>query len=311
MLPSWSVMDLRQLAALTAVADHHSFSAAARALHTVQSNVSTHVARLERELRVPLVERATGNLTEAGALVVARARRIQGELESLVSDVASSVDHISGTVRLGMIGTTGRWLVPVLLGAVAETYPRIQLIVVDATTTSLLPQLVSGQLDLSVVNLPVDDPDVEAERLFDEDRVLVAPEGHPLAAKDRITLTELAEHRLILEPKGTAFRDLLDQEIARAGATLVPLAEVDGLRLVATLAFEGFGPAILPATAAPSWLEGRWRRVEVEGITPRSVGLATRRRALLSAPGRAVHAVVLEVVASEAPNHRGLQVCTP
>lgn len=303
-------MDLRQLAALTAVADHHSFSAAARALHTVQSNVSTHVARLERELRVPLVERATGNLTEAGALVVARARRIQGELESLVSDVASSVDEISGTVRLGMIGTTGRWLVPVLLEAIATAYPRIQLIVVDATTTSLLPQLVSGRLDLSVVNLPIDDPDVEAERLFDEDRVLVAPEGHPLAQQERITLAELAQHRLILEPKGTAFRDLLDQEVARAGAVLVPLAEVDGLRLVATLAFEGFGPAILPATAAPSWLEGRWRRVEVEGITPRSVGLATRRRVLLSAPGRAVHAVLLDVVAAEAPNHHGLHVRT-
>jgi LysR family hydrogen peroxide-inducible transcriptional activator len=303
-------MDLRQLAALTAVADHHSFSAAARALHTVQSNVSTHVARLERELRVPLVERSTGNLTEAGALVVARARRIQGELESLVSDVASSVDEISGAVRLGMIGTTGRWLVPVLLDAVSSTYPRIQLVVVDATTTSLLPQLVSGQLDLSVVNLPIDDPDVEAERLFDEDRVLVAPEGHPLAERERITLAELAQHRLILEPKGTAFRDLLDQEVARAGATLVPLAEVDGLRLVASLAFEGFGPAILPATAAPSWLEGRWRRVEVEGITPRSVGLATRRRVLLSAPGRAVHAVLLDVVAAEAPNHLGLYVRT-
>ena len=59
-------MDLRQLAALTAVADHHSFSAAARALHTVQSNVSTHVARLEREVGAQLVDRATGMLTEAG-----------------------------------------------------------------------------------------------------------------------------------------------------------------------------------------------------------------------------------------------------
>jgi DNA-binding transcriptional LysR family regulator len=68
-------MDLRQLAALTAVADHRSFSAAARALHTVQSNISTHVARLERELGTALVERSTGELTEAGELVVARAVR--------------------------------------------------------------------------------------------------------------------------------------------------------------------------------------------------------------------------------------------
>ena len=59
-------MDLRQLAALVAVAETGSFSAAARSLHTVQSNVSTHVARLERELGVTLVDRASGTLTEEG-----------------------------------------------------------------------------------------------------------------------------------------------------------------------------------------------------------------------------------------------------
>ena len=59
-------MDLRQLNALLAVADTGSFSAAARSLHTVQSNVSTHVARLERELDAILVDRATGSLTEEG-----------------------------------------------------------------------------------------------------------------------------------------------------------------------------------------------------------------------------------------------------
>ena len=77
-------MDLRQLSALAAVADHRSFSAAARALHTVQSNVSTHIARLERELGATLVDRSNGQLTEAGELVVARARRIQAELDALV-----------------------------------------------------------------------------------------------------------------------------------------------------------------------------------------------------------------------------------
>jgi DNA-binding transcriptional LysR family regulator len=117
-------MDLRQLAALTAVADHHSFSAAARALHTVQSNISTHVARLERELGTALVERSTGELTEAGEVVVARARRVQAELAALTADVASSLGEISGHVRLGVIGTTGRWLVPALLTALAEALPR-------------------------------------------------------------------------------------------------------------------------------------------------------------------------------------------
>ena len=68
-------MDLRQLTTLVAIADHGSFSAAARALYTVQSNVSGHIARLEKELGVVLVDRQRGGLTDEGMIVVERARR--------------------------------------------------------------------------------------------------------------------------------------------------------------------------------------------------------------------------------------------
>ena len=74
-------MDVRQLQALVAVAEHGTFSGAAKALHTVQSNISAHVARLERELGVKLVDRHSGRLTAEGTAVVARARRVQSELD--------------------------------------------------------------------------------------------------------------------------------------------------------------------------------------------------------------------------------------
>ena len=74
-------MDVRQLSALVAIADHGTFSAAARALFTVQSNISAHVARLEKELGVTLVDRSQGGLTEEGARVVERARRILNEID--------------------------------------------------------------------------------------------------------------------------------------------------------------------------------------------------------------------------------------
>ena len=215
-------MDLRQLAALTAVADHQSFSAAARALHTVQSNVSTHIARLERELGVTLVHRSSGQLTEAGELVVSRARRVQAELEALTADVTSSLGEISGQVRLGIIGTTGRWLLADLLADLATTHPKIRLVTIDATTTSLIPQLAAGRLDLAVVNLPVTDPDVDVEVLFEEEHVVLAPENHPLAGAKRLSLHDLAGIPLLLEPPGTGFRDDLDADAARAGVTLLP-----------------------------------------------------------------------------------------
>ena len=73
-------MDLKQLEAVLAIADHGSFSAAANALGTVQSNVSGRVARLERELDATLIDRSTGALTVEGRIVATRARRVLGEL---------------------------------------------------------------------------------------------------------------------------------------------------------------------------------------------------------------------------------------
>jgi len=289
-------MDLRQLAALVAVAEEGSFSAAARSLHTVQSNVSTHVARLERELGAVLIDRASGALTEEGEVVVERARRIRHELDSLHADVDSMLHTVSGRVRLGCMGTVSRWLVPRLFRLVRDQHPDVQVVIVDATTTSLLPQLVAETLDMAIVNLPITDPDLATEALFDEDRVVIAPTHHALATQRCIDLAELARHELLLEPQGTPFRDELDTQAAEAGVTLRPKAEVDGIRLLTMLAFEGFGPAVVPTTAAPPWVDTACRRIAVEGLEPRSVGLARAHRARLSAPARAVREAVLSLV---------------
>src|SRR5690606_18497263 len=222
-------MDLRQLSALVAVHDHGSFSAAARALHTVQSNVSTHVARLEKELGATLVDRATGRLTEEGHAVLDRSRRIQAEIEAIAADVASMGDVVSGTARIGVIGTVARWLVPRLVDAVHREHPLVQLTIVDATTSALMPLVLAGEIDFAIVNVPVAEPDVSIEPLFDEDRVLVAPASHPLAAFDRLTLVEVAEHDLLLAAPGTSSRDEIDDAARELGVELRAQVEVDGM----------------------------------------------------------------------------------
>lgn len=299
-------MDLRQLNALLAVADHGSFSAAARALHTVQSNVSTHVARLEKELGATLIDRSSGTLTAEGEVVVARAHRIQNELDALEADMASLHDEVSGSARIGLIGTTARWLVPPLMAAMARRHPAVRVVVVDATTTSLLPQLEAGRLDVAVVNLPLHDPDLTAVPLFDEDHVLVAPAGHVFFDRDQVDLVELDDVPLLLEPQGTGFRDHLDEQATAAGIVLTPQAEVDGMRLLASLAFQGFGAGVVPASAAPGRLNDDWKRIPVNGLDRRSVGLARRRRGLLSAPVRALCEVMIDVIIDEGADERGI-----
>ncbi len=307
-LSSCSAMDLRQLAALTAVAECGTFSAAADRLNTVQSNVSAHIARLEKILGATLVDRTAGRLTEEGEIVVARARRIQTELDGLVADVTALRHDVVGDVKVGVIGTVARWLVPPLHAAMSVAHPHVRMVVVDASTTSLAPQLVGGSLALAVVNLPLDDPDTTVTPLFEEEMVAVIPEGHKLFFRDRLNMTHLHNVPLLLPPTGTSYRHELDEAADIADVSLVAQAEIDGVRLITSMAFDGVGVAVVPATAVPGHLSGPWRALPLEGIEPRQVGIVQRRRGMLSAPARALLAVLLKVVDEQVEAQAGVRL---
>ncbi|MEZ5164948.1 MAG: LysR family transcriptional regulator substrate-binding protein [Acidimicrobiales bacterium] len=149
--------------------------------------------------------------------------------------------------------------------------------------------------------LPVDDPDIDTDMLFTEERIIITPLDHPLAEHEVIDLAALADYEILLPPKGTAFRDEIDTDARRAQVTLRARAEVDGLRLLSSLAFQGFGPTLVPSSAAPSWLTGEWKRVAVDGLSPRVVGLATRRRRSPSAPTRTLAALIRDIVVVDGP----------
>ncbi len=301
-------MDVRQLAALVAIADHGTFSAAARALFTVQSNVSSHVARLEKELGTTLVDRSRGGLTDDGARVVERARRILRELDDIAADVSPGDGVVIGDVRLGVLGTTARWMLPRMFATLQERHPQLRAIVSDGSTSVLLPGLLSGRFNAAILHLPVDDPEVAIEPLFAEDLVLVADDSHVLADREEIPLDELAAHRLLLPPPGSALRRVLDRAAALAGVTLQAAAEIDGVRLLATLALDGHGAAIVPATAASRRFAGGRPPARVPGLPPRVVALAYQRRPPPSTATRVVFDVLHETIQKLAEAQPGVRL---
>jgi DNA-binding transcriptional LysR family regulator len=141
--------------------------------------------------------------------------------------------------------------------------------------------------------------------------VLVVPVGHPLAAVEEISIRELDGTALLLPYRGTAFRHELDEAVAPLGITLLARAEVDSTRLIASLTFEGYGPAILPATAVPRYLQDRWATVRVREVPPRIVGVAQRPRTLPSAPVRAVLEMLTEIVFVTGELPPGLRAVPP
>lgn len=301
-------MDLRQLTTLVAIADHGSFSAAARAMFTVQSNVSGHIARLERELGVTLVDRHRGGLTDDGVTVVERARRILHELDDITADMASRGTEVRGEARLGAIGTTARWMLPQLLAQLGATHPGVRVTVHEGNTTNLIPRVLAQQLDAAVVHLPIDDPDVEVDPLFAEDLLLLVHTRHPLAAHQTVSLAELSEEPLLLPPTGSALRRVIDRAAGTAGVAMKAQVEVDGVRLLASLAFEGFGAAIVPATAIPRWLTGDFRRVAVPELPRRVVAWAQRRRPVPGPATRALRTVLRDVILAQGAHQPGVHV---
>ncbi len=301
-------MDLRQLSALVAIADHGSFSSAARALFTVQSNISGHISRLERELGVTLVDRQRGGLTDDGSLVVDRARRILREMNDISADMASRGDSVSGDARLGVIGTTARWLMPQLLPALGVDHPLVHVSVFEGGTTSLVPRLVAGHLDGCIVHLPVDDPELVVEPLFAEDLIVVVNNRHPWATEVELSLQRVASEPLLLPPKGTAMRRILDKAAASVGMSLRPQSEIDGVRLLTSLAMEGYGAAIVPSTAVPRWLNGGFARINVPELPCRIVGWVQRRRPAPGAPTRALLKTMREVLRDRGPLQHGVHI---
>lgn len=303
-------MELRQLEVLTAVADHRSFTAAAEALLTVQSNVSTHVRRLEQELSVVLVDRSSGRLTEHGQMVVERARRIQSEAEALREEAAQANGHVTGTVRLGAGGNTGCWLMPRFTSLLAVRYPQLNLRLVEAPTATLLAELTSGHLDLAIVATPVPGPDVAATPLYDEEFMLIAPALHPLAGKSIVSLEDFDGLPVILPPRGSIFRELFEGAAQPLGVHLHSTLEVDGVRMAAAIAFEGHLPAVVPATvsiptmACLSRIQAvahPWVRIPIEGVQPAIIGVARRIRPALSSASRVCIALLDEAVSLTAP----------
>ncbi len=308
-MPSSLVMDLRQLQAFLAVVEHGGFTAAARATHTVQSNISTHVARLERELDTTLIDRSTGRATEEGEAVLTRVRRIQTELASLQADVSSLRGSPRGTVRIGIIGTTARWLTPLLVEALAAEAPEIKLVVADGTTRSIELRLLDGELDVGIVGLPVDDPEIRTTALFDEDHIVVGPDNHPLAQiEGPVDLSELAKYELMLAAPGTPFRQEIDEAFRQRGLRPKAHVEIDGLRLLASLAFQGYGIAIVPATAAPGWIGGDWTRIQIDGLSRRTVGLAARRRGIPTVAAQATVSTLKSVIETQASEMPGIHL---
>jgi DNA-binding transcriptional LysR family regulator len=257
-------VELRQLRYLDAVARRRSFTQAALDLHIAQSALSQQVARLERELGVELLRRTTRRVevTEAGELVLARARRALAEVDGVRPDLDGLQGLVRGTLRLGGVPPVGPVHPAALIADFSRAHPGVAITVREDVAFVLLGRLRDGGLDLVMALVEPDGHDrIEGVRLLDEELVLVAPLDHPLAQLDRVPVARLAGQPLVAYAAESALRDAL-LALAPGGRVVAEANDHETLR---ELTARGLGVTIMPAAIAAAHAE----RLAIRSLRPR------------------------------------------
>ena len=244
-------MNLRDLRYLIALADHRHFGRAAEACHVSQPTLSTQVRKLEDELGVQLIERAPRQvmLTAAGNDIVARARRVLVEVEQMRETARRTADPEAGSIRLGLFPTLGPYLLPHVVPALRRRFPRLELLLVEEKTETLLAMLREGRLDAAVLALPLHEDWLETELLFEEPFLLAVPAGHALAGRSQLRMADLATQHLLLLEDGHCLRDQALEVCTLAGAGEKEGFRATSLETLRQMVAAGVGLTLLPMLA--------------------------------------------------------------
>jgi LysR family hydrogen peroxide-inducible transcriptional activator len=244
-------MNLRDLNYLVSLAEHRHFGRAARASFVSQPTLSTQIRKLEDELGVALVERTPRKvlLTAAGREIAARARGVLTEIDQIKAIARRTLDPESGTLRLGIFPTLGPYLLPHVVPRACARFPRLQLLLVEEKTETLLRQLHEGRLDAAVLALPVHDDQLHADFLFEEPFLIAAPEHHELAGRKSLKLDELSGQSLLLLEDGHCLRDQALEVCELSGAGEQAGFRATSLETLRQMVAANVGVTLLPMLA--------------------------------------------------------------
>jgi LysR family hydrogen peroxide-inducible transcriptional activator len=239
------MVSFKQLRYFEALARLGHFGKAAEHCAISQPALSMQVQDLEEALGLKLIERRAkgASLTEPGKEVARRAARILGEVQDLADYARQCGALLSGPLRLGVIPTIAPYLLPQLLVTLKARHPDLELHVRETQTSVLLSELGEGRLDVLVLALPIDEPDFETMRLFDDKFLLAMPKGRRPQARVRASPALLKSDRLLLLEEGHCLRD---QALSYCSLRQVDTFGASSLATLVQMVANGMGLTLLP-----------------------------------------------------------------
>lgn len=195
-------MNLQQLRYLCAIVDNGlNVSDAAEALYTSQPGVSKQIRQLEDELGVPVFIRQgkrLAALTDAGAAIVATARKALREIENLRRVGAEYRQDDSGSLAIATTHTQARYVLPPVLRDFSARYPRVKLVLHQGNPVQVAEQTARGEVDVGIATEALASyPELATLPCYQWNRCVLAPRDHPITRVEPLTLEAIAAYPII------------------------------------------------------------------------------------------------------------------
>lgn len=289
---------LRQLQIFQSVARHLSYTRAAEELHLTQPAVFTQVRQLEDQLGSPLIERLGRRLflTEAGQVVLASAREVLGEIDSMEMRLAELRGMARGRLRVAVV-STAKYDIPQRLGAFCRAHPGIDVSLTVGNREELLARFAANEDDLYILGTPPEELEAEAHRYAENPLVMIAPRGHPFAGRP-LRPAGIADEIFVMREVGSGTRIAAERYFAAQGLAPAVRMELGANEAIKQAVMAGLGLSVISRGSALLELEqGYLVELTVEGFPllrhwyvawPRGKRLSVGARAFLRelfAPG--------------------------
>jgi LysR family transcriptional regulator, hydrogen peroxide-inducible genes activator len=242
---------LKDLRYLVAVADTGHFGEAAERCFVSQPTLSAQLKKLEEYLGVRLIERQPrrATLTQPGEQVVARARLILTASDEVLAIAQTFRDPLAGRLRVAMIPTVGPYVLPRVAPVVRRELPRLDLLLFEYQTAAILDKLHTGEIDVGVLALPVEQDGLIARKLYDENFNVALPEHHRLARQATVRIADLADECLLLLEEGHCLRDQALEVCGRIALHERQDFRATSLETLRQMVAAGAGVTLLPELA--------------------------------------------------------------
>ncbi|GAA0522123.1 MULTISPECIES: LysR family transcriptional regulator [Pigmentiphaga] len=237
------MLNSKLLTCFLAVVTHRTLTAAADELCITQPALSKSLRKLEEQLGVPLFKRTAAGMvpTAYGATLAHRARLIQLESQRAHDEILSMKDGGVGMLNVGAGPLWSVHLLPDVVAELAQTHPSLRVRVVPGVLSTLLPQLLRGELDIICAALDFPDhDDIEKEYLIDSSHVFLAHRSHPLHQADEVSDVELSRCRFVGPHNDYAVLERMKRYFALRGLDTPGFAaEADSLEILLSLVATG------------------------------------------------------------------------